>query len=81
MAWRPKSARLEARRQFLTTTKLSGIGTFVWGQRLSAAAPYCRGGLPPRQVGATTFSLRPCSSALTPLHGKDLLRSILRPAT
>jgi len=77
MAWRPKVGELEAS-QFSTTTKLSGLATFVVGANAFSGSANAEVDSARAQVGATTFSYDLQLSLDTSFTGKDLLRSILR---
>ncbi|APD49041.1 iron uptake porin [Synechococcus sp. CS-602] len=72
-----KVGELEAS-QFSTTTKLSGLATFVVGANAFSGSANAEVDSARAQVGATTFSYDLQLSLDTSFTGKDLLRSILR---
>ncbi|MCP9800042.1 iron uptake porin [Synechococcus sp. RedBA-s] len=72
-----KVGELEAN-QFSTTTKLSGLATFVVGANAFSGSAREEVNSARAEVGATTFSYDLQLSLDTSFTGKDLLRTILR---
>ncbi len=72
-----KLGELEAT-QFSTTTKLSGLATFVVGANTFGGSARAAGKAAQSEVGGTTFTYDLQLSLDTSFSGKDLLRTILR---